>query len=79
MRLVSMELRNLIDREDILLDSHKLEDFNDRDILRNKIDKVRDKFIDEITVNDESYWFSNFNKINLIYKFAENVKNTLDV
>ena len=74
---VNMQLIKLIDEEDILVDSHKLREFNSsKDSLRDKIDRLRIEFIDE----NAPYQYEKFSSdevISLIYKFAEKVKQVI--
>ena len=66
-----VEFKNLIDKEDILLDSERLKEFNDKQILRNKIDDLAEGFIgNNISADD-------FENITMIYKFAEQIKEKI--
>lgn len=69
--IVCVEFKNLIDKEDILLDSERLKEFNDKQILRNKIDDLAEGFIgNNISADD-------FENITMIYKFAEQIKEKI--
>lgn len=74
---MSMQLQNIIDKEELDINSHRLAEFHHSNELKSKIDKVRDRFIEENTVDDEIYWVVNFNKTQLIYKFAEEIKSMI--
>ena len=65
---VSMQFQNIIDEEDIMLDSHKLAEFNKTDRLRNEIDNLVNKFVDDnVDVND-------YDTTSLLYRFALEIK-----
>lgn len=63
---MSMEFRNSIDREDIMLDSEKLKEFNNKSRLVSKVEEIKHKFIDENDLDLEG--------VNTICKFAEEIK-----
>lgn len=68
---MSMALQQLIDREDILLDSQKLEDLHSNKRLLEKIDEVRDRFIED---NIGTY---DFNTISLLYRLTKEIKEVI--
>ena len=74
---MSMQLQNIIDKEELDIDSHRLAEFHNSNDLKSKIDEVRDRFIEENTIDDESYWIANFSKIQLIYKLVEEIKDII--
>ena len=60
---MSMEFRRLIDKEDIILDSKMLAEFNERSKLNEKIDKVMWDFLHENNMdldNDKVAWIRNY-------------------
>ena len=63
---MSMVFRDLIDKEDILLDSHKLEEFHSKNRLVSKVEEIKHKFIDENNLDLDS--------MTIICKFAEEIK-----
>lgn len=69
-RLMSMEFRSLIDKENIILDSKMLAEFNKRNELNNKIDKLVLEFIATRELTE-------FEEIDLVYSFAEKIKDRL--
>ena len=67
-----MQFQNIIDEEDIMLDSHKLAEFNKTDRLRNEIDNLVNKFVDDnVDVNDY------VEIVTILYKFANELKDRL--
>ena len=67
---MSMEFRSLIDKENIILDSKMLAEFNKRNELNNKIDKLVLEFIATRELTE-------FEEIDLVYSFAEKIKDRL--
>ena len=67
--MLSMDLREIIDKEDIMLDSKKLREFNNRSKLLCNIEEVKHKFIDENSLDSEN--------MAIICKFTEAIKNIL--
>ena len=67
---MSMEFRNLIDKENMILDSKALAEFNERSKLNDRIDELVLEFIAtrELTESEET---------NLVYAFAEKIKDRL--
>lgn len=66
---MSIEFRNLIDKEELLMDTKNLKQFtkhvNEHDNIIKKIDKVRNNFSDKY-----SEWYD----LDIIYRFAEALK-----
>ena len=67
---MSMEFRSLIDKEDIILDSKMLAEFNERNRLNKKIDDLILEFIATKELTE-------FEDIDLLYGFAEKLKDRL--
>lgn len=67
---MSMEFRSLIDKENIILDSQMLAEFNERSKLNNKIDKLVLEFIATRELTE-------FEEIDLVYSFAKEIKDRL--
>lgn len=67
---MSMELSRLIDKEDIILDSKRLAEFNERSRLNEKIDELALEFIATKELTE-------FEDVDLIYGFAEKIKDRL--
>ena len=66
-----MDLTKLIDEEDIMLDSHKLAEFNSKGKLKEDIDDVVEAFIDgNISADD-------YESITMVYRLADKIKNIL--
>lgn len=73
---MSMQLRDLIDKEDIVIDSKRLSEWQrnaGKFELFRKIDEVRDKFVEDNVSASEK--FSSDEVISLIYKITEKVKS----
>ncbi len=68
---MSMEFQYLIDEEELIMDCERLRRYNS---VKDKIEKIRDKFIDqESKKHDDWSW-----KIeSLIYKFVETLKKEI--
>jgi len=66
--MVSMELRNIIDKEELIKDTMKLQKYQDNDRMIRLIDKIKDKLAD--TTDD-------MGKLDIIYKFAEMLKEEI--
>lgn len=63
-----LQLQNLIDREELTLDSKKLAEFNERDVLKTRIDELAEEFIsNSISADDHE-------NITLVYKLARKIK-----
>jgi len=72
--IVSMEFKHLIDEEELIIDCEKLRGFALHNSVKDKIEKIRDKFIDqESKKHDDWSW-----KIeSLIYRFVEILKKEI--
>lgn len=68
---MSMEFRNLIDKEELTIDSHRLAEYNDKKRLFRKIDKVRDDFVDR---NVDVYGWE---VVGLLCKLTEEIKSII--
>ena len=69
-RLMSMEFRSLIDKENIILDSKMLAEFNERSKLNEKIDELVLEFIATRELTE-------FEEIDLVYGLAKKIKDRL--
>lgn len=67
---MSMEFRRLIDKEDIMIDSKRLAEFNEKNKLNEKIDELIIEFIAAREVAE-------FEDIDLLYGFVEKLKDRL--
>jgi len=67
---MSIEFRNLIDKENILLDNKRLAKFNEKSKLNKKIDELVLEFIATRELTE-------FEEIDLVYGFAEKIKDIL--
>ena len=65
-----MEFSRLIDKDDIILDSQMLAEFNERNRLNKKIDDLILEFIATKELTE-------FEDIDLLYGFAEKLKDRL--
>lgn len=73
-RLVSIEFRSLIDKEDIMVDSKRLEEWRNnagKFELFKKIDEVRDRFVDD-NVNEYDW-----EVMTLLVNYTEKIKSIL--
>lgn len=71
---MSMEFKYLIDEEELIMDCEKLRRFALHNSVKDKIEKIRDKFIDqEAKKRDDWGWEIE----SLIYRFAEAIKKEL--
>ena len=66
--MVSMELRNIIDKEELIKDTMKLQKYQDNDRMIRLIDKIKDKLAD--TTDD-------MGKLDIVYKCAEMLKEEI--
>ncbi len=71
---MSMEFRKNIDKEELLIDCMKLRGFILENNLKNKINKIRDKFIERESKKKED-WDWSIEAI--IYRFAEAIKKEI--
>lgn len=75
---MSIELRDLIDREELLMDAKNLKQFtkyiSEHITTEEKINKTRDKFIENSSRNRDDW---NWKLEAIIYKFAEAIKREL--
>lgn len=67
---MSMEFRSLIDKENIILDSKMLAEFNERSKLNEKIDELVLEFIATRELTE-------FEEIDLVYGLAKKIKDRL--
>lgn len=67
---MSMEFGSLIDKEDIILDSKRLSEFNERRELNDRIDELVLEFITTRELTE-------FEEIDLVCGFAEKIKDRL--
>ena len=67
---MSMEFRSLIDKENIILDSKMLAEFNERSKLNEKIDELVLEFI-------ATWELTEFEEIDLVYGLAKKIKDRL--
>ena len=65
---MSMELRNIIEKEDLAKDAMKLQKYRDNSKMIRLIDKIKDELAD--TTDD-------MGELNMIYKFAERIKEEI--
>ena len=64
-----MKFREIIDKEELLLDCKRLSDINNRNKLIENIDRIKHNFIEEN--------FLNWETMTLICKFTEEIKNII--
>lgn len=69
-KLMSMKFRSLIDKENIILDSKMLAEFNERSKLNEKIDELVLEFI-------ATRGLTEFEEIDLVYGLAKKIKDTI--
>lgn len=67
--IVSMELRNIIDKEELVKDAMKLQKYQDNDRMIRLIDKIKDELADTT---------DNMGELSMIYKFAERLKKEIE-
>ena len=63
-----MELRNIIDKEELVKDAMKLQKYQDNSRIIKLIDKIKDELAD--TTDD-------MGELSMIYKFAEKMKEEI--
>ena len=66
---MSMELRNTIDREELVQDAMKLQEYSCNIKMIKLIDKIKDELADTT---------DNMGKLDMIYKFAEKMKEEIE-
>ena len=66
---MSMELRNTIDREELVQDAMKLQEYSCNIKMIKLIDKIKDELADTT---------DNMGKLDMIYKFAERMKEEIE-
>ena len=66
---MSMELRNTIDKEELVQDAMKLQTYRSNSKMIKLIDKTKDELAD--TTDD-------MGELDMIYKFAERVKEEIE-
>ena len=64
-----MELRNTIDREELVQDAMKLQEYSCNIKMIKLIDKIKDELADTT---------DNMGKLDMIYKFAERMKEEIE-
>ena len=64
-----MELRNTIDREELVQDAMKLQEYSCNIKMIKLIDKIKDELADTT---------DNMDELDMIYKFAERVKEEIE-
>lgn len=69
--IVSMKFREIIDKEELTIDSKRLAEFNERNILISNINDLAEKFIDDNVSADD------YETTTLIYRFAEKIKTII--
>lgn len=71
---MSMEFKYLIDEEELIMDCEKLRRFALQNSIKDKIEKIRDKFIDQESKKyDDWSWKTE----SLIYRFVEALKKEI--
>lgn len=71
---MSMEFQYLIDEEELIMDCERLRRFALRNSLKDRVDEIRDRFIEqeEKKKNDWGWEIES-----LIYRFAEAIKREI--
>ena len=70
---MSMELRNLIDKEELIKDAMKLQTYRSNSKMIRLIDSVREEIINKLNENDDDY----VEMVTILYKFANELKDRL--
>ena len=66
-----MKFREIIDKEELTIDSKRLAEFNERSRITAKINDVAEKFIDNNISADD------YETITLIYNFSSKIKDII--
>ena len=71
---MSMELQNIIDRDELTKDTMKLQEYNDRKDVEKIINEFRSEFISRYDDDNSDYAIE---IITAVFKFSEELKENL--